>query len=411
MEKWKNYNAVFECDKINADMLKYSPWSGHRRFGYDYIANVKPKRVVELGSFYGCSMFAFAQAVKDMGLDTELWAVDLWDLFDEFTKQDYTEDVYGAFVEVKEACYGERVKMLKMSFDDALDKFEDKSIDLLHIDGSHFYDDVKHDFESWLPKLTDDATVLFHDVSDEIINGSIMGSHVFWQEIKKAYPYTAEFDHSCGLGILFMSERAYGNIYEGIDFELYKKISVSENVALKDDMRKMSFRLRDLSAYKEDLLKQKDVLMSHLDGYKADEEKKDAYIAELLKEKDVLLSHLDGYKADEEKKDAYIKELEAGSGELRSAIDDYERRIADMNKIISDFEQEKENIRLAYENTQRETVTAYEDEIKKVKSAYNAVIEEKDRYIAGLEAVKEMYEKTVSAKVKKVYHKVKGDER
>lgn len=382
MEKWKNYNAVFECDKINADMLKYSPWSGHRRFGYDYIANVKPKRVVELGSFYGCSMFAFAQAVKDMGLDTELWAVDLWDLFDEFTKQDYTEDVYGAFVEVKEACYGERVKMLKMSFDDALDKFEDKSIDLLHIDGSHFYDDVKHDFESWLPKLTDDATVLFHDVSDEIINGSIMGSHVFWQEIKKAYPYTAEFDHSCGLGILFMSERAYGNIYAGIDLELYKKISVSENVALKDDMRKMSFRLRDLSAYKEDLLKQKDV----------------------------LLSHLDGYKADEEKKDAYIKELEAGSAELRSAIDDYERRIADMNKIISGFEQEKENIRLAYENTQSETVAAYEDEIKKVKSDYDACIEEKDRYIAELEAVKEMYEKTVSAKVKRVYHKVKGDE-
>ena len=33
--------------------------------------------------------------------------------------------------------------MMRMTFNEAVEKFEDKSIDVLHIDGSHHYDDVK----------------------------------------------------------------------------------------------------------------------------------------------------------------------------------------------------------------------------------------------------------------------------
>lgn len=74
--EWMNYTPEFECDNYNRDMLKYSPWSGHRLFAYDLIANTRPETVVELGSFYGCSMFTFAQAVKDQHLNTSLNAVD-----------------------------------------------------------------------------------------------------------------------------------------------------------------------------------------------------------------------------------------------------------------------------------------------------------------------------------------------
>ena len=178
---WNYYTPEFECDKYNRDMLKYSPWSGHRLFGYDLIANLKPNVVVELGSFYGCSMFAFAQAVKDLKLDTVLYGVDLWETFDKFTEQDYKEDIYGAFLRVKETCFSQQhVKMMKMTFDQAAEYFEEGSIDILHIDGSHFYEDVKHDFEIWSPKLKKNSSVLIHDNGDEIINGCIMGSHTYW---------------------------------------------------------------------------------------------------------------------------------------------------------------------------------------------------------------------------------------
>ena len=49
---------------------------------------------------------------------------------------------------------------VRCTFAEALQHFPDGSVDLLHIDGRHFYEDVKEDYESWLPKLSDRAVVL-----------------------------------------------------------------------------------------------------------------------------------------------------------------------------------------------------------------------------------------------------------
>ncbi|MFR2257447.1 MAG: class I SAM-dependent methyltransferase [Clostridium sp.] len=334
---WNYYTPEFECDKYNRDMLKYSPWSGHRLFGYDLIANLKPNVVVELGSFYGCSMFAFAQAVKDLKLDTVLYGVDLWETFDKFTEQDYKEDIYGAFLRVKETCFGQQhVKMMKMTFDQAAECFEEGSIDVLHIDGSHFYEDVKHDFEIWSPKLKKNSIVLFHDIGDEIINGGIMGSHTYWNELKEQYPWNMQFDFSCGLGVLFMSEEIYRTVTETVKKDYYQKQANSFDVQMKDDLRKLSFKLKDAEFYISDLKHQLEIKDSYLEKYKADRkklqddyeatiQKKDTYIAELEKAKEQCNSVWqkdrkklqDAYEVTIQKKDEYISELEGRLKEIR----------------------------------------------------------------------------------------------
>ena len=40
--KWNYHSPKFECDTYNLEMMKYSPWSGHRLFAYDYICSMKP---------------------------------------------------------------------------------------------------------------------------------------------------------------------------------------------------------------------------------------------------------------------------------------------------------------------------------------------------------------------------------
>jgi hypothetical protein len=220
---WEISNPTFDADMLN-DKLRVSPWEGHRKFAYDFVRYVHPNVIVELGSHYGCSLFSFAQAIKDGKLNTFLYAVDTW-------KGDEHAGYYGeeVFDLVRKTCdqffQSINIKLLRKTFDEALHDFENNSIDIIHIDGLHTYEAVSHDYYSWLPKLKNNGVVLFHDVYS-LAN---YGSDVFWEEISTQYP-NFSLKHSWGLGILFPK----GD-------ELYKKL-LSENI--KDKLQIYEFRAR-----------------------------------------------------------------------------------------------------------------------------------------------------------------------
>jgi predicted O-methyltransferase YrrM len=48
----------------------------------------------------------------------------------------------------------------------AAELFEDESIDLLFIDGGHFYEQICEDYRVWFPKVEKDGVIIFHDVSE-----------------------------------------------------------------------------------------------------------------------------------------------------------------------------------------------------------------------------------------------------
>ncbi len=301
---WKYYEPCFESDEYNKEMIKYSPWSGHRYFVYDLIASWRPKRIVELGSFYGCSTFAMAQAAKDFNLSAEIFAVDIWESFEDYTHQDYVEDIYGSFLGVRERCRVETyIKPLKMTFSDASRQFERNSIDLLHIDGSHYYDDVKRDFTEWLPYVKEDGVILFHDVGDTLINGHIMGSHIFWNELKERYQNHFEFMFSCGLGIICLNQEQ-ADLLAQVDFGWYQKKYNLDSDQFKDELRKKYFETRDKGLYIEDLKKQIEIKDEHLKRYERDRKK-----LQQDYERDRKKLQQD-YERTIEGKDLYIKELE-----------------------------------------------------------------------------------------------------
>jgi GT2 family glycosyltransferase len=173
-----------------------SAWLGHVPFGAWIVESLRPGVLVELGTHYGHSYFSFCQAVARARLKTKCYAVDLWE-GDEHAGR-YGEEVFSS-VSSKNAKFETFSRLLRMTFDEAVRYFADGSIDLLHIDGLHTYEAVKHDFESWKSKLSRQAIVLFHDIN---VRERDFGVWRLWEELSSAYP-SIEFMHSHGLGVLF----------------------------------------------------------------------------------------------------------------------------------------------------------------------------------------------------------------
>ena len=175
-------------------------WIGHLPFAYWLIKLAKPKIFVELGTHTGNSYFGFCQSVRDNKMSTKCYAVDTWS-GDEHAGF-YDDRVFEDVSRFNELNFSSFSRLMRMKFDSALDYFEDSSIELLHIDGLHTYEAVKHDFESWLPKLTSNAIVLFHDTN---VRERGFAVWKLFDELKERYPLHFEFLNCNGLGVIQLS--------------------------------------------------------------------------------------------------------------------------------------------------------------------------------------------------------------
>ena len=175
-----------------------SAWLGHAPFAAWLIEEFKPRSFVELGTHTGFSYLAICQAIKQLGHEAQCCAVDTWQ-GDEHAGH-YGDEIFEKLRTQHDEPYGSFSSLLRMTFDQALEQFGPGSVDLLHIDGLHTYEAVKHDYESWLPKMSRNGVILFHDTH---IRDEGFGVWKLWDELAQAYP-SITFTHSAGLGCLFV---------------------------------------------------------------------------------------------------------------------------------------------------------------------------------------------------------------
>jgi predicted O-methyltransferase YrrM len=182
-----------------------SAWKGHEDFLAWLIATKRPECYVEVGVYRGFSYFAACQTIKALDIECKVFGVDTWEAGYCYT--DSPEDVFGAVSAHNDQNYEAFSSLIRKASVEAAKGFKDRSIDILHIDAGHSYEEVRSDFMAWLPKMKKGGVVMFHDTSLDAVgigpDGKVLdlGVNRFFNELLGIFP-AFNFSHSCGLGVL-----------------------------------------------------------------------------------------------------------------------------------------------------------------------------------------------------------------
>jgi predicted O-methyltransferase YrrM len=185
-------DAIDKLFLTNLDDTPSTSWSGHRDFAEKLVRFMNPKVIVDLGVDYGYSSFSFA-----MPRIGQVYGVDNF-VGDEFIGEKSPGKYSYVMMKREKLHLQDNLTFIEGDFNEVA-KTWDKEIDILHIDGSHKYEDVKRDFETWSKFLTDNGVILLHDTCIENLNGNEYGVKKFFDELDMP-KFT--FTHCYGLGVV-----------------------------------------------------------------------------------------------------------------------------------------------------------------------------------------------------------------
>ena len=185
-------------------LTETNSWHGHIPFAFWLVKKLEPSIFVEFGVHKGDSYSAFCQAVQTFSYPTLCYGIDVWQRDDDANLHDKID--YDEYCRFHNEHYIGFSRLIQTNFNDAPLFFKDCTIDLLSIVGQPSYEECNHYFDSWLPKLSDRAVVLFHDTS---ARGQESGLWRFFLELSQKYSGRSfSFLHCNGLGVLIVGGHA-----------------------------------------------------------------------------------------------------------------------------------------------------------------------------------------------------------
>jgi len=279
-----NISSLMEAAIFNPRSIQ-SPggWVGHLPFASWVIQQISPKIFVELGTHSGNSYFTFCQSVVESGISVKCFAIDTWQ--GDAHSGTYGNEIFTKVSDHNQKYYADISQLLRTTFDDAVNYFNDESIDLLHIDGLHTYEAVRHDFEIWLPKLAPGAIVVFHDTN---VREHGFGVWKLWEELQSIYHNNLEFLHSHGLGVLQLNNAPTDKMLEWLQPSYPEKHQLINYFSSLGAFQFASFELQNLKK----ILLDKDVLISN---WEKGETERDVLIDNLNKAAIILNNKVDQY--------------------------------------------------------------------------------------------------------------------
>jgi hypothetical protein len=162
-------------------------WNSHQPLFRELIEKTRPAVIIEVGTWLGASAIHMAGICRELGLQTTIYCVDTWLGAEEFwTSQADSEErdlrqkngypqVYFDFLAnvVQHGCQDMIVPIPNTStIGSIILKNRGVLADLIYIDGSHVYEDVKADISAYKNLLS--------------IKGLMFGDDIGWGSVKLA---------------------------------------------------------------------------------------------------------------------------------------------------------------------------------------------------------------------------------
>lgn len=178
----------------------FSAFTEHTPFAMWLVEAMRPALFVELGTRSGVSYCAFCQAAHVAGIPMKAAAIGMWAVGDHSapSKDSDQSDPYSDLKAFHDKRYGHFSRLIPATFDDAVEQFADRSVDLLHMKGLGTYETISQDFKTWLPKMSPHGVVLFHNIR---MRKDSCGIPRLWEELSRRWA-SFEFEHGHGLGVL-----------------------------------------------------------------------------------------------------------------------------------------------------------------------------------------------------------------
>jgi SAM-dependent methyltransferase len=138
-------------------------------------------KIVEIGCWKGKSIAFLAVEIINSNKCIDLFAVDTWGGSSEHQNDPiiYNDRLFDVFMSnIKPVEH--IIKPMRMKSLDAARKFDDNELDIVFIDASHEYEDVKADIAAWMPKVKQGGIIAGHDYSLD------RNSKFYWPGVSRA---------------------------------------------------------------------------------------------------------------------------------------------------------------------------------------------------------------------------------